>query len=202
MPGMQVEQFVRDPSRQSFADCRKTAEKVKAWPKVRECLFDYLENGKFPWRQEGWPLQETGLDAPEAGQRERFPMVDRLIDIAILEMKPDQVLYWYDRLAQNRFGWQTVDDDKIATAVQAHAPDRAVATWKNKAERLIDQVQHSAYQEAAEYLRKAGHVAAGMKKQGEWDAYMRELRRKHARKIRLIETLDGLEGKPILKKRR
>ena len=49
-----------------------------------------------------------------------------------------------------------VDEDAIATAVQAHAPDRAVAIWKNKAERLIAQVKPSAYQEAAKYLRKAG----------------------------------------------
>jgi uncharacterized Zn finger protein len=45
-------------------------------------------------------------------------------------------------------------------------------------------------------------VVSGTKKQEGWDRYMQELRHKHARKIRLIEILDGLEGKPILKKRR
>jgi uncharacterized Zn finger protein len=199
---MQVEEFVRHPSRQTFKVCEEAADKVKSWPRVRECLLNYLENGKPPWKQTDWPLPDTGLDEPEANRRERFPMVGHLIEIAIFEKKPDQVLQWYDRLSQERSGWHGVDEDKIAMAVQTHAPDRAVAIWKNKAERLIAAVNPSAYQEAAEYLRKGGQVVSGTKKQEGWDRYMQELRHKHARKIRLIEILDGLEGKPILKKRR
>ncbi len=199
---MQVEEFVRHPSQKAFEVCKEAADKVKSWPKVRECLLDYLENGKRPWKQKDWPLPETGLDEPEANPRERFPMVAHLIDIAILEKQPDKVLYWYDRLSQGRSGWYGVDADKIAMAVQTHAPERAVAIWKNKVESLIAQVNPSAYQEASTYLRKAGQVVSGMKKQAEWDRYIQELRRTHARKIRLIEILDGLEGKPILKKRR
>jgi hypothetical protein len=41
-------------------------------------------------------------------------------------------------------------------------------------------------------------------KMGAWgmEHYLLELRHTHARKIRFMEILDGLEGKPILKKRR
>jgi len=95
-----------------------------------------------------------------------------------------------------------VDEDAIATAVQAHAPDRAVAIWKNKAERLIAQVKPSAYQEALKYLRKAGEVMSKQNKQTQWDQYLGSLREAHARKRRLIEILDGLDGKPIMEKRR
>ena len=95
-----------------------------------------------------------------------------------------------------------VDEDVIATAVQAHAPDRAVAIWKNQAERLIAQVKPSAYQEAANYLCKAGEVMSKKNKQAQWDQYLRSLRDAHARKRRLIEILDGLDGKPIMEKRR
>ena len=85
-----------------------------------------------------------------------------MIDIAILEKKPDQVLKWYDQRSKGRSGWLGVDEDAIADAVQAHAPDRSVAIWKNKAERLIAQVQPKAYQEAVKYLQESGkgHVHA------------------------------------------
>ena len=199
---MQAEEFVRRPSRQAFTDCQKASGRVKTWPNVRESLLRYLEKGELPWKQKDWPLPESGLDRPDADQRNRFPLVGDLIDIAILEKKPDQVLRRYDQRPKGRFGWYGVDDDAIATAVQAHAPDRAVAIWKNKAERLIAQVKPSAYQEAAKYLRKASKVMHREKKLAEWESYLKELREQHVRKRRLIEILDGLDGKPIVKKRR
>ena len=199
---MLAEEFVRGPSRKAFTDCKKASGRVKAWPKVREYLLRYLEKGELPWKQKGWPLPESGLDRPDADQRNRFPMVDDLIDIAILEKKPDQVLHWYDQLPKKRFGWHGVDEDEIAAAVQTHAPDRAVAIWKKKAERLIAQVKPSAYQEAVKYLHKAGSVMARQKNQKQWDQYLQNLREQHARKRRLMETLDGLDGKPIVKNRR
>ena len=128
-------------------------------------------------------------------------MADKLIAIAILEKKPDQVLHWYDQILRKVFGRYGVDDDEVAAAVQSHAPERAVDIWNSKAERLIAQVKPKAYREAAKYLRKAGLVMEQQKKSKQWSQYLQGLRRQHARKIRLIEILDGLEGKPIVKKR-
>ncbi|MBW2631613.1 MAG: SWIM zinc finger domain-containing protein [Deltaproteobacteria bacterium] len=199
---MQVEEFVRRPSRQTFTECKKTAGKIKAWPDVRESLLCYLEKGELPWKQKGWSLPESGLERPDADKHSRFPLIGDLIDIAILEKKPDQVLHWYDQRPKDRFGGYGVDGGVIATAIQDYAPDRAVAIWKDKAERLIAQVKPSAYREAAKYLRKAGVVMSKQKKQAQWDQYLRSLRDAHARKSRLIEILDSLDGKPIVKERR
>ncbi|MDY6837480.1 MAG: hypothetical protein SWH78_05865 [Thermodesulfobacteriota bacterium] len=199
---MHVEKFVRHPSQQAFTECKKAAGEVKAWPKVREALLRYLEKGELPWEQKGWPLPESDLDRPDADQRKRFPLVDDLINIAILEKKPDQVLRWYDQRPKDRFAWYGMDEDRIATAVQGHAPDRAVQMWQNTAERLIAQVKPSAYQEAAKYLRKAAKVMGQEKKLPEWESYLKALREQHLRKRRLMEILDGLDGKPIVKKRR
>ncbi|HUV12694.1 MAG TPA: hypothetical protein VMY18_03565, partial [Acidobacteriota bacterium] len=199
---MQVEEFVRRPSRKAFTECKKACARVKAWPNVRESLLRHLENGDLPWEQEGWPLPESGLVQPDAEQRNRFPLIHHLIDIAILEKKPDQVLRWYDERPKSRFGWYGVDEDNIATAIQTHAPDRAVTIWKDKAERLIAQVKPSAYQEAAKYLRKAAKVMSREKRLAEWEAYLKELREEHHRKRRLIEILDGLDDEPIVKKKR
>jgi uncharacterized Zn finger protein len=128
-------------------------------------------------------------------------MADKLIAIAILEKKPDQVLHWYDQIPRKGFGRYGVNDDEVAAAVQSHAPERAVDIWKSKAERLIAQVKPKAYREAAKYLRKAGLVMEQQKKSKQWSQYLQGLRQQHARKIRLIEILDGLAGKPIVKKR-
>jgi uncharacterized Zn finger protein len=181
------------------------------WEASTRLLATVLSAALNPWtwkptktsgKRKGWPLPESSLERPEADKRNRFPLIGDLIDIAILEKKPDQVLKWYDRRPKGYFGWLGVDEDAIANAVQAHAPDRAVAVWKNKAERLIAQVKPKAYQEAAKYLRKAGEVMARQNKQAQWDQYLSSLRATHARKRCLIEILDGLDGKPIMKKRR
>jgi uncharacterized Zn finger protein len=199
---LQAEDFVRHPSRKAFAACREVSGKVEAWPAVRECLLGYLEKGDLPWEQPAWPLPEARFDTPTQGPGDRFPMVGELIGIAILEQKPDQVLCWYDRPSRDRFGWHGVDEDEIATAVQTHAPDRAVAIWQKKAEWLIAQVKPSAYQEAATYLRKARSVLVRQKEEQRWEEYLRVLRVAHARKRRLIEILDDLEGKPIRSRKR
>jgi uncharacterized Zn finger protein len=191
---LQVEEFVRHSSRQAFTDCKKASGKTKAWHQVRQALVRYLEKGELPWKQKGWPLPESGLDRPDADQRNRFPLLGHLINIAILEKKPDQVLKWYDQSPKGHFGWLGVDEDAIATAVQAHAPERAVAIWKHKAERLIAQVKPSAYQEAVKFLRKAGEVMSKQNKQAQWDQYLRSLREAHVRKRRLMDILDGLDG--------
>ena len=113
--------------------------------------------------------------------------------ISTPEKDLERVLDCYNRLPKQRFGGCGVDDDKVATAVQSHAPDRAVAIWKRKAERLIAQVKPRAYQEAGKNLCKAAKVMAQENKQAEWGRYQQGLRAHHARKIRLMEVLDGLE---------
>jgi uncharacterized Zn finger protein len=169
---------------------------------VREALLQYLEKGEPPWKRKNWPLPDSGLDVPEPERKERFPMVSDLIQMGLLEKNSERVLYWYDQLPKKRYGGYGVDDDEVATAVQTHAPDRAVSIWKRKAEQLIAQVKPKAYQEAGKYLRKAANVMDKQSKQAEWNRYLQNLKEQHARKIRLREVLDSLDDNPILKKRR
>lgn len=58
---MQVEEFVRRPSRQAFTECKIASGEAKVWFEVRESLLRYLEKGDLPWMQKDWPLPETGL---------------------------------------------------------------------------------------------------------------------------------------------
>ena len=204
----QAEEFIRHPEMSSFLDCKKAAEKIQAWPKLRGHLLRFMETGRPPWDKKGWPLPESGLKRPTVDPHKDFPLIDLLVDIAMLEKKPDQALKWYDQRPKDRFGptdrfrWSRIDEDALATAVQTHAPDRAAAIWKDKAEQLIALVKPDAYQEAAKCLAKAAKVMTREKKQEEWESYMRKLRQTHARKRRLLEILDVLEDKPIMAKSR
>ena len=125
-----------------------------------------------------------------------------MIEIAIHEKQPGQVLHWYDQRPKRGLPRFEMDDDAVASAVLDHAPNRAVEIWKAMAEAQIDRVKPSAYQEAAVYLRKARACLHKQGKQDEWDQYLRGLREEHQRKRRLMEVLDGLEQKPIVQKSR
>jgi uncharacterized Zn finger protein len=129
----------------------------------------------------------------------QFPMLDDLIDIAIVEEKPDQVLYWYNQIPKERMGWCGIDEDAVASAIETHAPEQAVLIWQSKAEQLIEEVKSNAYKEAVKYLRKAGTVMEREKKKEEWQQYLNMLREKYIRKDRLVELLNGLDGRPIVK---
>jgi hypothetical protein len=61
---LQVEEFVRRPSRPAFTECQKACGKAKVWPKVRESLLCYLETGELPWSRKAGPFRNpawTGL---------------------------------------------------------------------------------------------------------------------------------------------
>lgn len=199
---MQIEEFVRYPSEKTFLECQKANAKTKTWPKVREHLLTYLEKGELPWQQKGWPLIKSNQTKPDASFRNIFPVTNVLIDIAILEKKPEKVLYWYDQLQNNKRSWIGVGDDRIAAAIEDYAPERSVSIWKTIAEDLINQTKPSAYEQAASYLRKVERIMRREKKQSQWNQYLNSLRERHARKRRLIEILDQSDSRPIISKKR
>ena len=199
---LRVEEFVRTPSVQTFEDCRGTAQRLDTWTMVRHMLLEHLVDGRLPWKQPEWPLPTPGKDAPKPERRDTFPKFSTLIDIAIREEKPEEVLRWYDRRPRGQFfGYGALDED-VATAVASHAPDRAVNIWKDLAEREIGRVKPSAYHAAARYLRKAAKVMIREKREAEWTQYLDGLRKEHFRKKRFVEVLDTLSAEPIVKERR
>ena len=76
-------------------------------------------------------------------------MTHELIDIAIEEKRPEDVLHWYDQQKlkkQDYWGWDTYQEDKIAEAVADDYPDRALVIWKNLAEKQIALTKPKAYE--------------------------------------------------------
>lgn len=189
-----ADNFVRYPSQQTYMDCQESADKLKTWPAVRECLLLYLETGKALRKQKSWPLPPSGLDEPESSSKNQFPILNVLIDIAIYEKNPAEVLRWYDQSQKHCFGWYDRRDDRIAVAIQKHSPDRAIDIWQKLTEGLIAQVKPSAYEESLPYLRKIKTV---LKEQGQvkrWEDYLQNLKTTHVRKRRLMEILNSIKN--------
>jgi uncharacterized Zn finger protein len=126
-----------------------------------------------------------------------------LLDLAIQEKRPDDVLKWYDRMKEAKrpgfYGWGAGQSSaRVADAVAKSHPDRAAAIYRNIAEHEIDQTSPSHYQAALPYLRKLRALLHGEKKDEEWKRYLAELREKNHRKRKLLEILDRLEGRKIV----
>jgi uncharacterized Zn finger protein len=119
-----------------------------------------------------------------------FPQVSLLIELAISEGRPDEVLRWYDRRGTVRFA--QINADAVADAVVRAYPERAAAIWQALAEARIAQTSPAAYEEAAGFLRKLQRVQTERGQAAEWRAYVEQLRATNKRKRRLVETLDVL----------
>jgi uncharacterized Zn finger protein len=135
-------------------------------------------------------------------RRKEFPMADVLIDIAIEEKRPDDVLKWYDGRSKKLVFWggDGYQEDQVAEAVADHYPDRALAIWQNVAENQIALTKPKGYEAAAVYLRKVYGLLKKLKRESEWKDYLLKLRQANMRKTKFIEILSRLEGRRILGK--
>jgi uncharacterized Zn finger protein len=196
-----TEDFLQMPSLHTFQDMKKAAEKAKAWPAVRAAALLYLETGKLPQSDPTWPLPETGVKEAQETRKSEFPVIEVLIDIAIEEKRPEDVLKWYDHKKSKKevYWWgKGFQDDQVAEAVANHYPDRAIAIWKSIAERQIALTKPKAYEEASRYLRKVHSLLKKLKREEEWKDYLFKLNQANARKPKLIEILSRLEGRRII----
>lgn len=206
-----AEDFFDRPGAATLRDLQKAAKRAGVEAEVRAGVFHYLETGTLPHTLKptkkaggvpAWPLPECEVKETDGQRETTAPMRHALIDIAIEEKRPDEVLRWYDHPAPSTtpawgYGWRD-DTDRIATAVVSAYPDRAIALWKKMVEAQIKQVEVRAYETAATYLRK---VHSAYKKHGqeqEWKDYVASLRQANLRRPRLVQILDSLTGKPIV----
>lgn len=209
---LRAEDFFRQPALQTFQELQRAAERAGVWPAVRAAALHYLETGELPQATRrtrkgqaapAWPLPATGVPMDPTGElRLQLPMTGTLMAIAIAEKRPDEVLRWYDQRRPTPYGtwgWSEVSDNQVAEAVAEAYPDRALAIWKRLAEAEIARTDTRAYETAAGYLRKAQRLLEGLDRSAEWHSYLTTLRQANARKRRLLEILDHLGDRRIVK---
>ena len=160
-----------------------------------------LETGRRP-RSGRWPLPSSGLPVADEPAGERVAEHWHVLrDLAIEENRPDDVIDWHDRLAsRGSTGWRSGDVNlRVAEAVASTHPDRAIEIYIAAAEGLIDQTKPDAYVSAGALLRRVRDLLRNSRRSREWPKLLAGIREKHRRKRRLMEVLDGLERRPIVK---
>jgi len=171
-----AEEFFDRASRQAYTELRKAAENAKVWLPVREGVLRYLETGRRPdadgrgKKSTAWPLPipEVMRSSSKTSQRhERFPDLDMLIGIAILEKRFDDVVALYAELRKTK-RWSFETDKTVADAVAETHPQVALDIWRFIVDGLIGQVKPKAYEEAAVYLRRMCKVYQESRRIAEW----------------------------------
>ena len=198
---LRADEFFAEPNVKTFQALEKAAKRAGVGSEVRVTAMQYLQMGTRPQSAtQRWPLPESGIESMTRRFPIEPPMTDVLIDIAIAEKRPDEVLRWYDcrkpRLRGWECGWPT--EDRIAEALVTKYPERAVAIWKQLAEAQIALTKPRAYDVAAGYLRKVGRVLKQQGKEQDWQSYLAALRRANERKRRLVDVLNILAGRRIV----
>ncbi len=202
-----AQDFLSHPSVSAFSDLHKSAEKAKCWPTVRQMLLHFLETGQSPIRtnnekgQSEWPLPSPEIEprnSEERHWRPKFPDLPTLIEIAIFEGRPDDVVNLYQRLAKEERWNRGGIDKKVAEAIADSHAILALDIWKGIVNSLIAQVKPKAYDEAAVYLRLMKRTFAQNDRLDEWQRLLEKLRTEHKAKRRLIGVLDSLSKKKLV----
>jgi uncharacterized Zn finger protein len=195
-------EFFYRPDTALYCKLEKVTQRIRCWPAVREALLAYLETGVSPDLQPAkkhntkalslnWPLPPCDLLLPKSKRTTNpIPNTGVLVNIAIYEKRPDDVLKWYHPGRKSYMHHNM--DDSVAEAVKSTHPDEALAIWKRVAEWEIARVKPAAYKVAAPYLKKIRALYQEQKRTGEWNTYLTALRQQHKAKRRLIETLNSL----------
>jgi uncharacterized Zn finger protein len=210
-------EFIDGPDVDRYAKVQEATVPLGLWDIVRPMLLDWLETGSRPdrapieepvrrgrargarpetTRKCAWPLPSTGLSVPgETGRYRYFPDTATLIAIAIREGRNDDVLRLYER-AEKRGGYsEAYQGEAVADAVQETHPDAALAIWLRLARAEIAMTKPAAYQTAGMRLTKMKTVYRRTGRLPEWERLLGMLRTENVRRPRMIEVLDGLEGK-------
>ncbi|MGA2501413.1 MAG: SWIM zinc finger family protein [Tepidisphaeraceae bacterium] len=215
--------FFDQPHVTSLKTLLAAADKAGCQDRVRQLALQFLETGVAPIRivtsRNGeykadvvseWPLPVPGfvlqLHNPKAPLRSRVgPRMDVLIDLAIDEKRPDDVLRWYDKFRSDRkqsanhflYG-QTDRGDSVAEAVAKSHPERALAIYAERVNEHLTQASHSAYETVAAYLRKMRPILKSLGREQEWIGLLADIRLKHRNRPRFMEVLDRLEDRTVL----
>lgn len=206
-----AEDFFDQPGARTLIELQKAAKRAGVEAEVRVGAFHYLETGALPQATKSgkktggvpsWPLPECEVKGMEERRETTAPMRDALIDIAIAEKRPDDVLRWYDQREPRKtptwWGYGSSNEDRIATAIVDAYPDRAIAIWKKLAESQLVHAEVRAYETAATYLRKVRDASKKPERAREWTSYLAALRQANLRRPRLVQILDSLTGRPIV----
>lgn len=161
-----------------------------------------------------WPLPVPDYLIPLIERPGRYnppprPHLGVLLDMALAANRPDEALQWFDKMqsASRDTGYYPSargygDGDRVAEAVSATHPDRAIAIYTDALNAQLPHADPSAYDSATACLRKLRPLYKTLDRESEWDALVASIREKYRNRPRFMERLDGLEDRPIVQSSR
>lgn len=212
-------EFFDRPGCDKFSALAAAAERAGCLVPVKRLALEFLETGRLPFsvtaKNNGpnrviflpdWPLPFPDYLMPLLRNGDQRPRYDILIDMAIAEHRPDEILRWYDlwraatksqRLASYGFGNYA---DSVAAAVAEAHPERALEIYRGCVDTNLTQASISAYETVAAYLKKMRPILKSLDRGPEWNDLVAEIRVNYRNRPRFMEILDRLEARPILQK--
>jgi uncharacterized Zn finger protein len=162
----------------------------------------------------GWPLPLPDyliplLDRPGRYDPAPRPHLEVLLEMALAAKRPDEVLHWFDKMQsaprgpghyQGPYGYGY--SDRVAEAVSAVYPERALAIYTAALNAQLPHAQQSSYESATAYLRKLRPIYEALNRASEWAALVASIREKYRNRPRFMDLLDGLEGRSIVQSAR
>jgi uncharacterized Zn finger protein len=201
---LKADDFLNHPSLEKYKELKMACEKAKIWNSTRPGVILFLNNGTVPkGSSPQWQLPKTGLTL---SSRNRFvKLQNELIEIALFEQDIDEALRLYDETQQLKnsnspwgLGWNTSITYQVAEAIKEKYPERSVSIWKKVAEHHTNRTGTKEYQIALGFLRRIQKVMIKTGKGKEFTEYVADMRNSNKRKPRLVEMLDGLNGRKIV----
>lgn len=208
--------FFSRPNRQTFQTLIEAARKAKCVRQVQAMAMSFLETGISPIKvsrdrkdqvkltiDASWPLPVPDyLQSlwPQESQRTHW---DVLLDMALDQKRPKDVLHWYDRMnadthAKGWYGAGRTRQEQVADAVAQSHPQRALEIRQKQLAELLPQTGVRAYESCAACLIKIKPLLAALKRHGQWDHLLTEIREKYKNRPRFMEVLDKFDGRTIL----
>ena len=194
--------FFTYPRVESYQQLQESAEKVKAWKRVREYVLRYLETGDDLANEKKWPLPPLPMKMPEPDES-RFPNYSALIEIAILEKRAWDALSWYKKALESKekgtldpYGYNYSDSLSwdVADAVSAKFPDEANAIWMSHVKSNLAYTGDSYYRVICSALAKMRPVMKGQGKLSEWQKIVEDIRTQYKRRLNLMKLLRQMES--------
>jgi uncharacterized Zn finger protein len=161
-----------------------------------------------------WPLPLPDyliplLDRPGTYNSAPRPHLEVLLEMALAAKSPDEVLHWFDKMQsaprgagsyQGLYGYG--DSDRVAEAVSAVYPERALAIYTAALNAQLPHAQQSSYETATVYLRKLRPIYEALNRASEWTTLVASIRETYRNRPRFMDLLDGLEGRSIVQSAR
>lgn len=216
-------EFFNRPSSQTFQELEAAAKKAKYFEPVRDAALRFLESGVAPIRiapdgrkgqkttiDPAWPLPLPAYLVPlmlaRETKRKSQPYYAVLLDMAIKDKRPDDVLRWYEAettptkqtLRGPHFFGNYYDSDRVAKAVATAYPQRALEIYRRKLDANLKQANTSAYQTCAVCLRNMRPIYKALDQDDHWNELLADVRHNYRNRPRFMEILDKLEGRSIV----